>query len=332
MEPEVVDPWLSGMVITLMIAAFAVWFWLAQRGKEQPLLDYKPRRPVPWSGVWVLLPVLVVVLTLYSAFLIDESQEAAVDPAEALRSIATGAAMQVMLAVAFLVVAVATSRPTLGDLGIPTNWGDFFRCVRIGAIAWLAALLPVYTTAFLVMKVFGQAEKHPLIEMLVENPSSQLMLIGAIAAVIVAPICEEIIFRLLLQGWLEKWEDSVLGWRRPIVPTEVAVLPDSVGPDGGVIAESTPNIAPTPAPDELPPQYGLGGLPYGFAPIALSSMLFALAHAQVGTDPIPIFVLALALGFVYQRTHRIIPSMVTHALFNGMSLLMLWRMIAANAE
>jgi membrane protease YdiL (CAAX protease family) len=287
---------------------------------------------VPWSGVWVLLPVLLVLLTLYSAFVIDDTQEAAIDSAEVLRSIASGSAMQVVLAVAFLVVVAATSRPTLDDLGIPTNWVDFFRCVRIGAIAWLAALLPVYTTAYFVMKVFGQAEKHPLIEMLVENPSTELMLIGAVAAVIVAPICEEIIFRLLLQGWLEKWEDSVLGWRQPVAPVEVAVLSEGVGPDGATITDSTPIIAKPPAPDELPPQVGLGGLPYGFAPIALSSMLFALAHAQVGTDPIPIFVLALALGFVYQRTHRIIPSMVTHALFNGMSLLMLWRMIAANAE
>ena len=35
-----------------------------------------------------------------------------------------------------------------------------------------------------------------------------VMLLAALAAVVVAPICEEITFRLLLQGWLEKWEDD----------------------------------------------------------------------------------------------------------------------------
>ena len=61
-------------------------------------------------------------------------------------------------------------------------------------------------------------------------------------------------------------------------------------------------------------------MPYGWLPIGVSSLLFALAHVGYGPDPVPLFSLALILGYVYQRTHRIVPSMVTHASFNGMSL------------
>jgi membrane protease YdiL (CAAX protease family) len=46
-----------------------------------------------------------------------------------------------------------------------------------------------------------------------------------------------------------------------------------------------------------------------------------------GPDPIPLFVLALILGYMYQRTHRIVPSIVTHLLFNLTSLVMLWMVI-----
>ena len=63
----------------------------------------------------------------------------------------------------------------------------------------------------------------------------------------------------------------------------------------------------------------------GVQTCALPILLFGLAHVGYGPDPIPLFLLALVLGYTYQRTHRIVPSIVTHALFNGMSLFALWR-------
>ena len=53
----------------------------------------------------------------------------------------------------------------------------------------------------------------------------------------------------------------------------------------------------------------------------------ALAHFGYGPEPVPLFVLALFLGYVYQRTHRILPCIVAHALFNLFSMIVLWRMV-----
>jgi membrane protease YdiL (CAAX protease family) len=39
-------------------------------------------------------------------------------------------------------------------------------------------------------------------------------------------------------------------------------------------------------------------------------------------DPIPIFFLALALGFLYYRTHRIVPSLALHMAFNAVGVFM----------
>jgi membrane protease YdiL (CAAX protease family) len=59
-------------------------------------------------------------------------------------------------------------------------------------------------------------------------------------------------------------------------------------------------------------------------PILMSSLLFAAAHSAHGPDPIPLFFLALGLGFVYSRTHRILPCVVVHGLLNSSSLAALW--------
>ncbi|MCA9263625.1 MAG: CPBP family intramembrane metalloprotease, partial [Planctomycetales bacterium] len=59
-------------------------------------------------------------------------------------------------------------------------------------------------------------------------------------------------------------------------------------------------------------------------PISLSSLFFALAHWGNGPDPLPLFFLALGLGYLYHQTHRALPGIVVHAICNGISLLILW--------
>ena len=58
-------------------------------------------------------------------------------------------------------------------------------------------------------------------------------------------------------------------------------------------------------------------------PIVVASILFSLAHFGQGTAPIPLFFLSLGLGFIYQRTHRIWPSIVAHMLVNGLAVVQL---------
>ena len=38
-----------------------------------------------------------------------------------------------------------------------------------------------------------------------------------------------------------------------------------------------------------PPERGVVGLPYGWLPILISSLLFALAHFGYGPEPVPLF-------------------------------------------
>ena len=69
---------------------------------------------------------------------------------------------------------------------------------------------------------------------------------------------------------------------------------------------------------------GVAGLPHGWFPILISAALFGAAHYGYGPEPVPIFLLAIILGYVYQRTHRIIPCIVAHSLFNALTMITLW--------
>ena len=53
------------------------------------------------------------------------------------------------------------------------------------------------------------------------------------------------------------------------------------------------------------------------------SFLFALIHVNAPTF-LPLFVLALALTWLYERTDRLIAPIVAHGLFNGANLILLF--------
>jgi membrane protease YdiL (CAAX protease family) len=57
-----------------------------------------------------------------------------------------------------------------------------------------------------------------------------------------------------------------------------------------------------------------------------------LAHSGYGPEPIPLFLFAIFLGYVFQRTHCIIPCIVAHALFNLVSMVALWRIVLHAGE
>jgi membrane protease YdiL (CAAX protease family) len=323
MDPEPSDPLLSMVVLALAVASVGTWFALADRFKHGPLLAYEPRRPVPWSGFWTLLPIAFAAMAVVAAISSEGphlSAEESPDPGYFER-LAFGSLQQVILVALYLAAVIGVAKATPSDLGLPASFSEYARDIKIGVVAWLAALAPVYGAQLLLVLILGKPEGHPLIQMLESQANPKLFIMAFVAAVIVAPLCEELLFRVLLQGWCEKWEDEQLN---QLSSPDHAPDERTIQDWSGSIEESTePLVYVGPA------RRGIGGAPHGLLPIALSSLVFGFAHVGYGPDPIPLFLLALVIGYVYQRTHRIIPCIVTHALFNGMSLFALWRLVSA---
>ena len=245
------------------------------------------------------------------------------------------AIMNGVLLVAVPLVLRWTSGARLGHLGL--SWHRLGRQARAGALAFLLVALPVYMVN-VVLRLVWKPRKHPLeMMMMLEKgaglPMSQLALLAFLTAVVFAPAAEELMFRGVLQNWLER-----LFQRRG----RVQELP-SVAPEDLPCADRTIDVPPQPhvwtdnpyeapeAPltplavweeDQAPPPRAAS-----LWPVVLTSALFGLVHYAQWPAPIPIFVLSLALGVVYQRTRSLVASFVLHALFNGLSTVLLFQVM-----
>ncbi len=348
MPQDPVDPWLVGFVTAVAVASITTWLYLLGRPHNWPWLPYEPRQPVPWgvagTGLAILFlatkiselfvePDVITPLTPQAMSWLTLPFVVAQDSSPTGLQMASGILVQLAIVAIFLSAVATLSDAKPSDLGINLFWDRFGRDVQTGIVSCLAAFVPVFIVQVLLVSLQEAPTKHPLVTLVEENPSWVTLAVVSVAAVIVAPICEEITFRLLLQGWLEKWEDEKLG--RPLqsaaVELDSQIASESESP--GSVTPVADTIAVTPPAEAWePPRMGLGGLPHGWVPILLSSTAFALAHLGHGTDPIPLFPLAIILGYVYQRTHRILPCIVTHALFNSATMVVLWRTVATSSN
>jgi membrane protease YdiL (CAAX protease family) len=148
------------------------------------------------------------------------------------------------------------------------------------------------------------------------------------AAVVSAPVLEELLFRGVLLRWLSRrwWGgDAALA----------AALAAALLARAGQFVEACKGKGPVPvwpaalvalAPAlfvlAMVPGYLLvrsrQRTPFGTA-LYGSSLLFGITHAAAWPDPVPLFVLAVGLGWLAQRTQSLVGPVVLHALFNGIA-------------
>lgn len=310
--------WLTLLIVGILAGSAAVWFAIAVRWhNDGTALPYEPRMRVPWNFLGAV-PAVYWVFQAASVAIFGGPEIATFDLWQAL------AAAVVLFSLLFLAMLLLGGlfHASAQDIGIPASIEVLNRDIRLGFYGYLAAIVPVTAVQIVILYFSQDLTPHPLVKSLVKNPSPSMLVAALVTAVIVAPIVEEFFFRVLLQGWLERVEDRVIGFRsteRP-APVEVAAVLDAD-------EEASQEESDVSMVDSKPQASARGIVPlmgHGFIPIALSSTLFSLAHLGHGIAPVAIFVLALFLGYLYQRTHRIVPCIVLHMVFNAINLINLW--------
>ncbi|MEN6451159.1 MAG: CPBP family glutamic-type intramembrane protease [Thermoguttaceae bacterium] len=286
-------------VVGLALAAcIAVWTIAITRWRRRlPVLPYQPRRPVPWRGLDVGVIVLVYVLT-----------------------------------------------PPLISHAAHRWLGEQPRAAA-------AAAAPAHD---------AKKTEHPLARVLQARPGVWVVLVCVLLAVVLAPLTEELVFRLLIQGWLERLERQL---RRRMVlfrltagflpVTAVALLfaamhyreaeelPVTAIIFGLIITAIGSAVTVAALIGWLKFVAGATLADFGivrgklWADVKLGLIAFLavmplvqavgitaklLLPKDVVIDPIAIGVLALALGTLYYRTHRILPGIVLHVAFNTMGV------------
>lgn len=203
---------------------------------------------------------------------------------------------------------------------------------------------------------------HPLARILLEDRSPWAVLVCLVAAVVVAPIAEEVLFRLILQGWLEAVERrlrrrmprrfsagfmpvflssglfAALHFRMPSPRFDVGTLLLLIQ------ARSVASLLTVAfvlcwlrfaakakladfgiARERLGSDLKLGLLAFAMVTVPVYGLLIVVMNLlpeNTIADPAPIFVLAVALGALYFRTHRIVPSVVLHMAFNAVGVVL----------
>jgi uncharacterized protein len=168
-----------------------------------------PRRPIVVEPHVAAVAVVLLVIYVVPAFI-----EMAIG--NKLTEKATDAGLMLNIAMYLVVVATViplmagTGRNRLADYGITAR--GWVAEIRYGGVGYLIAT-PVVVACLLAMsQVRGPQTEHPLLKLLGGASASEMIGV-TFAAVVAAPLTEELIFRVLFQGLLES-----------LVPTWVAVL------------------------------------------------------------------------------------------------------------
>jgi membrane protease YdiL (CAAX protease family) len=299
--------------IAVAVPALVAWLVGAFRPSAHP-------RPIPTGPkAWYLAFVLVISLFFYltvQVFYFGAKQ--------ALGSTATSRPLAEDLTVkdwAFLATVppicallallagdwAVGGRALLRDLGISLS--RLPRGITNGAAGVLIILPPVWLCLVAISWVydhvqFHHPQEHELLLMMREAHALWVRVVLVLAACVVAPVSEEYLFRGHVQTLMRR---LMIRWttRRPSPP----LIPDYAGQAGIVLEYNT--LAVT-LPEESP------GVDWrAWAAIVLTSMLFAVVH-PLWMFP-PIFLLAVGLGYAYERTGNLWTPIIIHCVFNSIS-------------
>jgi membrane protease YdiL (CAAX protease family) len=331
------------MIVASICAAIGIPLWLRKRRQGERLLAQEPLNPVTWTG-WEILaaffltyffwPSLVGLWLDHSGFFswlyglsLDQSLN---DVAKQEHNFWIQLGMVPFNLATVLIMFRLASGTEAYQLGMSCH--SPVKCLALACLSWLIVTPAVFGINFLASLMYfdmtGQKPEHPLEQLAETSPLLiDLILIGLVALA-AAPIWEEFFFRGVIQPWLalHDWRSHfAMGLNLLIgISTGIANFKEHQAADFGMILG---NLSPILFVVVLLPIYVYADrlvkrwIPdrNGCRAIFATSLLFAMLHSSVWPTPIPLFFLALTLGFLAYRTQSLLASIIFHSLFNAVA-------------
>ena len=224
------------LVAVVLTGSLHIWWRLAMRQNQgKPFLDWNERPRARWNSMTDLAVVYVALLLIVSSLLPRLSGTPTLEkPIPDLNSVATQAAISIGLSL-ILMFASAGACGSWSEIGVTTDhlWGQ----IRIGIGGFLAAVLPMALSMIATLPFRGTENQHSLLKLLMASNDPGTLAVIAVTAVVAAPLFEEMIYRVILQGWMTSWMMSsiaipvvavlfsfVHGWRDGLALLPLAVI------------------------------------------------------------------------------------------------------------
>ena len=251
----------GSLIGLLLFGSCLVWWRVARSLQKRPHpLPYRERNTHAFDPLVVLLTLL-----LWLAVPIFTVTVFAVPRGLSRLGVQVSCLSSGLWLFLIFVIFVVDRRHGRADFGI--DFSGWTQQLTVAVSGFLASVLPVSLVQMLTMVsgMRGPDQMHSFLKLLKEDPSVTTLIWIGIAVVILAPLAEEFVFRVILQGWLQT------------------------------------------------------RLSAGQA-ITVVAVLFSAVHKW--PDALPLFPLALILGYVYYRRHSLLAVYVLHALFNLSNLIL----------
>lgn len=185
----------------LIAASLGIWAWvLANRDSLWAPPSQAARERVSWPALPVCATFLTAfLLPLFAAVLIR--QQAALDDPLSLVNVKWQCAFSVAQIVTIVGLLAIAKRPRAGDFGCDlANWpGDLLA----GLTGYGASFAPVFffiaVTYYLGWR--REDDAHKLLKILESNSQGEGLFWIFLCAAVLVPLAEELLYRVLLQGW-----------------------------------------------------------------------------------------------------------------------------------
>jgi membrane protease YdiL (CAAX protease family) len=323
--------------LAVIVGGVSVWLTIFRRIlQRRPLVPFEPRRPVPWNGFDVLV-VLFGYVCLGGLLVLAANQVLGWEFDTVQAEVSD--VQQVETPVDEPPTEENQEEPQVGEPEEGDNGIDLERA-------------------------------HPVVVLLSGDSSPGTFLLCLFTVVIMAPLAEEFFFRLLLQGYFEKldfrcqrvWRFSgqLLGLMPILLSSLLFASLHAREPEDPLPVEQliqlfaidsvTKILLVTGAVTYLALFRGATWRDLGFrldtfwkdlglalaaflaviVPIYLLQEGLGLLLPDKVPDPVPLFFFAIALGYLYFRTHRLMPAILLHLIFNATAICMFFAVTSSS--
>lgn len=203
------------LILAILTASMIMWsrFVIAYVKGVPFFPNLQPRQIQRWAltDIFMALASLYLVSALAASF----ATRVGVDRNDLIEGSASSipkvaiATFQLSAVVLMTFLIAARYRVSLSNIGWSTK--HIVQDIRLGLLAFIMALPPIYILMIASTVLFKKPYNHPVVDAIKNDPSSLPMAIWL--AVVIAPLLEEFGFRVLLQGFLESLSRGPRSWR-----------------------------------------------------------------------------------------------------------------------